>query len=157
MLVDLRGGARRRRPRVGPQVEQMRQRYGDRVRFVWRDYPLPFHDHAMEAAEAAMEAFAQRGDAGFWAMHDLLFDNQRELTRTSLETYAFDIGLDGVRFRRALDTHVHRASIEADMAAVRASGAEIGTPSFFIEGRLLQGAQPLSVFVEAIDAALARE
>jgi protein-disulfide isomerase len=143
--------------RAVPTVDALVERYGDRVRFVWRNYPLPFHDHAMEAAEAAMEAFAQRGDAGFWAMHDLLFDNQRELTRTSLETYAFDIGLDGVRFRRALDTHVHRASIEADMAAVRASGAEIGTPSFFIEGRLLQGAQPLSVFVEAIDAALARD
>lgn len=141
--------------RVVPTLEALQARYGDRVRFVWRNYPLPFHDHAMEAAEAAMEAFAQRGDAGFWAMHDLLFENQTELTRENLERFASEVGLDLTRFRRALDTHAHRAEVEADMAAVRTAGASIGTPSFFIEGHLLEGAQPLEVFVQAIDRALA--
>jgi protein-disulfide isomerase len=59
------------------------------------------------------------------------------------------------RFAAAMDGHTHQATIDADMAAVRNAGAEIGTPSFFINGRLLQGAQPLDQFVTAIDAALA--
>ncbi len=141
--------------RVMPTVEALIERYGDRVRFVYRDYPLPFHTSARAAAEAALEARAQRGDAGYFAMHDLLFENQRSLAREDLERFASVIGLDMARFRRALDTHVHEASIDADMAAVRESGASIGTPSFFIGDRLIQGAQPLEVFVTAIDEALA--
>jgi protein-disulfide isomerase len=141
--------------RVMPTVDALIERYGDRVRFVYRDYPLPFHIHARAAAEAALEARAQRGDAGYFAMHDLLFENQTDLSRPALERFASALGLDTVRFRRALDTHVHEASIDADMAAVRDSGASIGTPSFFVGDRLVQGAQPIEVFVTAIDAALA--
>jgi protein-disulfide isomerase len=59
------------------------------------------------------------------------------------------------RFRAALDNHTHKAAVEADMAAVTAAGAQIGTPSFFINGRLLQGAQPFDAFKTAIDRALA--
>jgi protein-disulfide isomerase len=141
--------------RVAPTVDALVERFGDRVRFVWRNYPLPFHIHAADAAAAAMEAFAQRGDAGFWAMHDLLFENQRDLGRDDLERYAAAIGLDVARFRRALELGWHDAEVEADMAAVREAGASIGTPSFFIGGRLVQGAQPLDVFVTAIERALA--
>lgn len=141
--------------RVAPTLDALVARFGDRVRFVWRNYPLPFHDRARAAAAAAMEAFAQRGDAGFWAMHDLLFAHQRELERADLERYAAAIGLDLGRFRSALDRGTHEASIEADVAAVRDAGISIGTPSFFIAGRLVQGAQPLEVFVAAIERALA--
>jgi protein-disulfide isomerase len=58
------------------------------------------------------------------------------------------------RFRQALDNHTHQAAVQADMEAVRRAGAEIGTPSFFINGRLIQGAQPFPQFQAAIDRAL---
>jgi len=141
--------------RVVPTLDALVERYGTRVRFVWRNYPLPFHDHAMEAAEAAMEAFAQRGDAGFWAMHDVLFENQRDLERVSLERYAATLGLDMVRFRRALDTHVHQPAIMADMTAIRDAGASIGTPTLLIGTRMIAGAMPIETFAAAIDEALA--
>lgn len=143
--------------RVLPTVERVMQQYGNQVRFVWRNYPLPFHNDAPLAAEAAMEVHAQRGDAGFWAYHDLLFANQRAIGRAELETYAQQVGgVDMARFRTALDNRTHRALVEADIAAVRASGARIGTPSFFINGRLVQGAQPFEAFRVAIDRELAR-
>ncbi|MDB4932733.1 MAG: Periplasmic thiol disulfide interchange protein DsbA [Myxococcaceae bacterium] len=141
--------------RVGPQVAQIRQRYGDRVRFVWRDYPLPFHPNAMPAAEAAQEAFAQRGNAGFWRFHDHLFENQQHIERADLERYAQEQGLDMARFRAALDNHTHQARIRADMAAADASGAQIGTPAFFIAGKFVAGALPFEEFQRRIDAALA--
>ncbi|MFK8001038.1 MAG: DsbA family protein [Polyangiales bacterium] len=143
--------------RVLPTVERIMQQYGNQVRFVWRNYPLPFHQDAPLAAEAAMEVYAQRGDAGFWAYHDLLFANQRSLGRAELEAYAQQAGgIDMARFRAALDGRTHRALVDADIAAVRTSGARIGTPSFFINGRLVQGAQPFEAFRVAIDRELAR-
>jgi len=96
-----------------PTVDSLIERYGDRVRFVFRDYPLPFHVNARAAAEAALEARAQRGDSGYFAMHDLLFENQTDLSRPALERFTSALGLDMVRFGRALDTHVHEASIGA--------------------------------------------
>ncbi len=141
--------------RVGPQVQQIRERYGNRVRFVWRDYPLPFHDKAMLAAEAAQEAFAQRGNAGFWRFHDTLFENQQHLERADLERYAQEQGLDMTRFRAALDGHTHQARIRDDMAAADATGASIGTPAFFINGKFVAGALPFEEFQRRIDAALA--
>lgn len=143
--------------RVLPTVEQIMQQYGNQVRFVWRNFPLPFHQNAQLAAEAAMEVHAQRGDAGFWAYHDLLFANQRALERPQLEAYAQQVGgVDMARFRAALDGRTHQAAVEADMEAITAAGARIGTPSFFINGRLLQGAQPFEAFRTAIDRELAR-
>ena len=110
------------------------------------------HDHAQLAAEASLEAHAQ---GKFWEYHDKLFANQRALERADLERYAEEVGLNMGRFRAALDGHTHQAEIEADQAASRSSGARHGTPAFFINGRLLQGAQPGDACKAAIDAALA--
>ncbi|MEQ8455420.1 MAG: thioredoxin domain-containing protein [Sandaracinaceae bacterium] len=141
--------------RVNPTVEQIVERYPRQVRIVWRNYPLPFHQQAMPAAEAALEVFAQGGSEKFWAYHDLLFANQRELTRENLEQWAQQVGgINMARFRAALDNNTHRAAVQADMTAVTEAGARIGTPSFFINGRLIQGAQPFPAFQAAIDAAL---
>ena len=126
------------------------------MQIVWRDFPLPFHNNAMPAAEAAREALAQGGEAKFWEFHKKLFENQRTLERADLERFATEVGgINMARFRAALDNHTHKAAVEADMAAVTAAGAQIGTPSFFINGRLLQGAQPFDAFKTAIDRALA--
>jgi protein-disulfide isomerase len=142
--------------RIRPTLEQIEETYGNRVKIVWRNYPLPFHQQAMPAAEASLEVFAQRGSDAFWRYHDLLFENQRALERANLETYAQQIGgIDMARFRRALDNNTHRAAVQADMDAVRNAGARIGTPSAFINGRLIQGAQPFPAFQAAIDRALA--
>ena len=136
-------------------LEALRERYPDRLRLVFRNNPLPFHRDAAPAAAAALEAFAQRGDAGFWAMHDLLFENQRALDRPSLERYAGQLGLDVARFSAALDAGTHDAAIASDVALAERLGAR-GTPIFYVNGRIVQGAQPLPVFVEAVEAALER-
>ena len=141
--------------RVGPTLERLRETYGDRVRFVWRDYPLPFHDHAMLAAEAAREAYAQRGNEGFWRFNARLFGNQQNLERADLERYAAEEQLDLGRFRAALSDHTHQARIRDDMAAADATGASIGTPAFFINGRFVAGALAYEEFQRRIDAALA--
>ncbi len=142
--------------RVEPTVTQFMERYQGRVRLIWRNYPLPFHQNATPAAEAASEVFHQRGAEAFWSYHDALFENQSDLSRATLERLAQAVpGINMTAFRAALDNHTHQAEIQADMDAVRTAGAEIGTPSFFVNGRLVQGAQPLEAFTAAIDRALA--
>ncbi|MCG8557764.1 MAG: thioredoxin domain-containing protein [Proteobacteria bacterium] len=141
--------------RVLPTMKQVMDQYGDKVALVWRNYPLPFHNEAMPAAQAALEVFAQGGVKKFWAYHDLLFANQRALSRADLRKYAQQVGgIDLARFKKALDANKHKKAVEADMEAVRKAGAQIGTPSFFINGRLLQGAQPFQAFKAAVDRAL---
>jgi protein-disulfide isomerase len=142
--------------RVNPALDQIAQTYGDRVKIVWRNYPLGFHQNAMPAAEAAMEAFAQQGNAGFWRYHDTLFQNQQALTRADLERYAQQQGLNMERFRAALDNHTHQAEIQADQHVLDGSGAEAGTPASFINGHFVSGAQPFAAFQTVIDAELAR-
>ena len=117
-----------------------------------RQYPLPFHDNAQLAAEAALEAHAQ---GKFWEYHDVLFQNQRALERENLEQYAQQVGLNMARFRASLDGHTHAAEIEADKHAIERAGARIGTPTFFINGKMVSGAQPFEAFKAQIDALLA--
>jgi protein-disulfide isomerase len=141
--------------RVGPTVKQISEEYKDKVRIVWRNYPLPFHQNAGPAAQAATEVFDQGGSDKFWAYHDLMFANQGSLARADLEKYAEQVGgINMAKFRAALDNKTHEARVKADMDAVTKAGASIGTPSFFINGKLLQGAQPFDAFKTAIDAAL---
>ena len=141
--------------RVTPTVAQVMKEYGDKVQIIWRDYPLPFHKDAQPAAQAAREVFEQKGDKAFWAYHDLLFANQKALNRANLEKFAEQVGgINMKAFKAALDSGKHKAAVDADMAAVTKAGARIGTPSFFINGKLLQGAQPFAAFKVAIDEAL---
>jgi len=141
--------------RVNPTIKQVMDEYKDKVRIVWRNYPLPFHQDAQPAAQAAMEVYDQGGSEKFWAMHDKLFENQRALTRADLEKYASEVGgVNMAKFKAALDNKTHEARVKADMEAVDKAGARIGTPSFFINGKLLQGAQPFEAFKAAIDEAL---
>ncbi len=142
--------------RVNPTIQQIKQEYAGKVRIVWRHFPLPFHQNAQLAHEASMEVHRQGGDEKFWAYHDKLFANQRALSRANLEQYAQEVGgINMAQFKSALDSHRHAARINQDKQAVTKAGAQIGTPSFFINGKLLQGAQPFPAFKAAIDAALA--
>ncbi|MEO6954817.1 MAG: thioredoxin domain-containing protein, partial [Polyangia bacterium] len=137
--------------RVEPTVDQIMKTYGKDVRVVWRNNPLPFHQNATPAAEAAMEAHA----AGkFWKMHDIMFKNQQALDRASIEKYAAEAGVDVEKVKSAIDTNRYAASIKADQADAEKFGAR-GTPAFFINGRPLSGAQPFEAFKKIIDEELA--
>ncbi len=142
--------------RVLPTMKQVEEEYGDKVQLVWRHYPLPFHDKAFKASEATVEVFEQAGSEKFWAYHDILFANQQALTPEDLIKHAETLGgINTAKLKSALDSDKHKARVQADIDAIAKSGARIGTPSFFINGKLLQGAQPFPQFKTAIDAALA--
>lgn len=139
--------------RVRPTLEQLMQAHPGQIKLVWRHLPLDFHRHAMPAAEAALEAQAQQGNAGFWKMEALLYQNQHQLSQVDLERYAQRLGLDLDRFRRALADGRHRRAIGADKTAASRAGIA-GTPAVVINGYFLSGAQPLPRFEEIVDYAL---
>jgi len=138
--------------RVEPTIKQVEKDYPGKVRVVWKDAPLPNHRNAKGAAAAAPAA----GEQGkFWEMHDKLFENQRELTRPSLEQYAQQLGLDMDRFKAALDGNKFAPAIESDMK----QGATLevqGTPATFINGRKIPGAYPYETFKKIVDQELAK-
>jgi protein-disulfide isomerase len=137
--------------RAEDTLRDVEHAYGANVKIVWRDLPLPFHTNAALAAEAAREAFHQKGNSGFWQMHDKLFAAPATggLERQALDGYAREIGLDMAAWTAALDNHTHKAHIDLDAKA--ASDANIsGTPAFVISGYFLSGAQPLAKFRKII-------
>ncbi len=138
--------------RAIPTLKQVEATYGKDVRVVFRHQPLPFHNNAKPAAEASMAAHEQ---GKFWPYHDKLFSNQGQLDRASLEKYASETGLNLAKFKAAMDSGKFRSRVEADSAAGMAAGAN-GTPTFFINGRQLVGAQPFESFKSVIDEELAK-
>ena len=137
--------------RAEATVRDLEAAYPGKIRFVFKNQPLPFHQNARPAAKAALAA----GEQGkFWEYHDALFKHQGELDRASLERYAEDLGLDLRRFRAALDDSRLDIAIEADITEAHRLDVR-GTPAFFINGRGLQGAQPLAAFRAKVDQALA--
>jgi protein-disulfide isomerase len=134
--------------RVVPTLKQIEDAYGDNVKVVFRNQPLPFHNNAKIAAEAGMAANEQ---GKFWQMHDKMFANQQALDRPNLEKYASEIGLDMGKFKSALDSGKFTKRVEEDSAAGMAVGAN-GTPTFFVNGREFVGAQPFEAFKTIIDS-----
>jgi protein-disulfide isomerase len=144
--------------KVQETLNRLLEEHPEDLRLVFRHHPLDFHPQATIAATAAAEAYDQGGNRKFWRMHDLLFQDRRALDSQRLESYAREIGLDHRRFRRALDGGAHDEAIEEDCELAVSLGAR-GTPAFFINGRLLSGAQPYEAFERAIqqEIELARE
>jgi protein-disulfide isomerase len=138
---------------VEPTLDELLKAYPGKIKIVWRDRPLPMHPDAPLAAEAAREAYAQKGNEGFAMMHKLLFENQRALKRDDLDGYARKIGLDMSRFARALDSHTHKAVLDADEKAAVDAGVS-GTPAFFIGPYFISGAQGLPKFRKAVELVL---
>src|SRR6185369_15202936 len=124
--------------------------YPGQVRTFFRHNPLPFHQDAPLAAEAALAADAQ---GKFWDMHDKLFANQANIKRPDLEKYAGELGLDMTKFKAYLDASSGKAKIDADMALGAKIGVQ-GTPNFFINGRPIRGALPYEEFKKVIDEEL---
>ena len=114
-----------------PIIKQVQAGMGDRLRFVFRNFPITTsHPHAELAAEAA-EAAATQGR--FWQMHDLLYENQRRLRGQDLRAYAQKLGLDIERFDQELAEHVHAERVHDDFMSGVRSGVN-GTPTFYING-----------------------
>jgi protein-disulfide isomerase len=138
---------------VVPTLKQIAGQYSDRVRWVFRDFPIPsLHPDAPLAHEAARCA----GEQGkFWPYHDLLFERATDVSATALKQYAAEVGADRAAFDQCLDTHKYQGAVNADVEAGSKVGVT-GTPTFFINGQPLVGNQPLSEFQRVIESELAR-
>ncbi|WP_437872316.1 DsbA family protein [Sorangium sp. So ce363] len=142
--------------RVEDTVSQISKTYGDKLKIVWRHRPLPMHKNAPLASEAAQEAYTQKGNAGFWAYHEVLFKNQGQpdaFSRASLEKYAEEQGLDMTKFKKALDANTHKAFVDSENSVADKAGIS-GTPAFVVNGYFISGAQPFSKFKKLIDKAM---
>ena len=114
-----------------PIVKEVQQRMGEKLRFVFRNFPITTsHPHAEQAAETAEAAAVQDK---FWEMHDVLYENQRRLDDPALHGYAEQVGLDVERFDKELAEHAHAGRVREDFMSGVRSGVN-GTPSFYING-----------------------
>ena len=139
--------------RVNPTLLQLLDRYKGKVRVVFKHSPIEGHDAAPLAHRAA---FAAQQQGKFWEMHDRIFANQRAMERESLLAHASALGLDVTRFTADLDSPRAQAVLDRDQAEAAKVGVD-GTPTFFVNGTPLIGAQPIEAFAAAIDKALAAD
>ena len=132
-----------------PQIEEVYLKTG-KAKLVFRDFPLPGHLNAQKAAEAA-ECAGEQGK--FWEMHNMIFDNQDMIGVVDLKRNAKSLGLYSVVFDNCLDSGKYAVEVRKDMNDGRAAGVS-GTPTFFINGEELAGAQPFGVFEQIIEKKL---
>jgi protein-disulfide isomerase len=135
-------------------MHQVMAQYAGKVRWVFRDFPIAsIHPLANRAHEAARCA----GEQGkFWEYHDVLFQKSPQLAPENLKQYARDLKMDGDSFDRCLEANKYQTAIAADIEEGQRLGVS-GTPAFFINGRLLVGAQPATAFQQVIDSELAKQ
>ncbi|MBX3186579.1 MAG: thioredoxin domain-containing protein [Labilithrix sp.] len=136
--------------RAEVSMDRLRTEYPADVRFVFKQQPLAFHPRAEPAAQLALEARAQRGDAAYFIAHDKLFASQPALESSDLLGIARSMGLDEGRVSTAILTKKHKSTIDAESKLANGFGAT-GTPTFFINGRKLTGAQPYERFKAIVD------
>lgn len=140
--------------RVQATLAALQSRYGDKLKIVHRDFPLDtLHPLARKSHEAARCAGAQ---GQFWAYHDLLYADKPSTTVEELVADAEKVGLDRKVFEECLNSGTYAPAVEKDIQLGNSLGLT-GTPSFFINGRLLSGALPLQDFVQVIDEELTRD
>jgi protein-disulfide isomerase len=131
-----------------PVVQEVQRRMGERLRFVFRNFPISTsHPHAEQAAEAAEAADAQ---GRFWDMHDLLYENQRRLRDEDLREYATQLELDLERFDKELAEHVHAARVHEDFMSGVRSGVN-GTPTFYINGVRHDDSYDVDTLLDALE------
>jgi protein-disulfide isomerase len=138
--------------RFYPTVKEIMKQYGDKVRVVFKHFPLSFHKNAQKAAEAS-ECAAEQGK--FWQMHDKIFENQQLLSFDQLKAWAKDLKLNISQFNSCLDSGKFAQKVQADMQEGAQKGVD-GTPATFVNGILVSGAQPFEAFKQMIDQELAR-
>jgi protein-disulfide isomerase len=136
-----------------PIVKEIQRRLGDRLRFVFRNFPLTqSHPHAEHAAEAAEAAAAQ---GKFWEMHDYLFEHQQALDDAHLVHYAAALQLDQEKFEREMTEHVYAPRVREDFLSGVRSGVN-GTPTFYINGVRHDAFYDLETLLAAIEGAMSR-
>jgi protein-disulfide isomerase len=133
-------------------LKEIKKRYGNKVKVAFKNFPLPFHNHAEQAAVAGLCANEQ-GAEKFWKMHDDMFANQDSLDAEGLKKTAKKIGLKLDSFEKCLKDNKYLSQVKADMDEGRKIKVK-STPTFFINGKLINGAQPFEVFSELIDEEL---
>jgi protein-disulfide isomerase len=136
-------------------LEQVRERYGDKVRFVFKHNPLPFHERATPAANLAMEIRAQKGDAAFYRAATTLFSARGQLSDIVFDAVAQQAGISADDARRAMRDQKHAQAIESDMLLADDVGAT-GTPYFYVNGTRIKGARSFARFTRIIDAELVK-
>lgn len=140
--------------RVAPTLKQIRAKYGDKVRIVWKDFPLTqIHPEAFKAGEAGHCA-AEQGK--FWEFHDAVYANQQAMQPDDLKRYAANVGVDAAKFNACLDTSKHAEIVRNGVVEGTRLGID-STPTVFINGRRVSGAQPYEVFAGIIDEELSRK
>jgi protein-disulfide isomerase len=133
-----------------PIVKDLQARMGDRLRFVFRNFPISTsHPHAERAAEAAEAAGAQ---GSFWEMHDLLYENQKRLRDDDLRSYAQALELDVELFDRELADERHAARVREDFMSGVRSGVN-GTPTFYVNGARHDDSYDVETLLTALEAA----
>jgi protein-disulfide isomerase/predicted transcriptional regulator len=140
--------------RFFPTLKRIEETYGERIRIVYRQFPITnLHPNAFRAAEASLCAHEQ---GRFWELHDLMFSEQESLQVIDLKEKAARLGLDQIAFDQCLDSHRHAQRIEADLSAGRSVGVT-GTPAIFINGIPVEGgAVGFEVLAKAIEEELKR-
>ena len=133
-------------------MTQVAEAYKDKVRIVFRDNPLPMHNRAPAAAEAAQCANEQ---GKFWEFHDKLFAAQTAMTDDDFKKYATELGLNVETFTSCFTSGKYKADVQNDMKEGAAAGVQ-GTPAFFVNGRFVNGAQPFEAFKAMIDEELSK-
>jgi protein-disulfide isomerase len=139
--------------RVNPTLAQITKEYGDKVRFAFKHLPLSMHSKARAAHQAAEAAHRQ---GKFWEMHDKIFEKPKDLSPETYLRYANEMGLDIDQYNKDFASSSVRKVIDGDLARASELGVS-GTPSFFVNGRFLSGAQPYGSFARLIDEALAKK
>ncbi len=138
--------------RVTPTLDKLRAAYPDKIRFIFKDFPLPNHPQAPKAAEGAHCAGEQ---SKYWEMHDRLFANPQALDVDTIKQHATTLGLDQAKFTQCLDSGKFADAVKAGMEL----GSKLGinsTPTLYVNGRPVVGAQPYEHFVAVIEEELAR-
>lgn len=136
-------------------LKKIKEKYGKKVKVAFKQFPLPFHNHAEKASVASLCANEQSSEH-FWKMHDEMFANQETaLDPEGLKKTAKKIGLKIEAFDKCLADNKFLSQVKADIEEGKKIGVK-STPTFFVNGQLVNGAQPMEVFAEIIDEELAR-
>lgn len=138
--------------RAAKTVSEIKKKYGNKIKLVFKHFPLPMHQQAGPASEASMCVFEQNKDK-FWKFHDMAFDKQSALDNDSLVKYAKAVGADEKKFKECFDSKKFADAVKADVAYGEKLGVR-STPTFFVNGQLLSGALPVDQFSEVIDEEL---
>ena len=133
-------------------IKLVKEKFKDKVSVVYKNFPLPFHTQAKTASLAALCAHEQKPES-FWKLHDHFFANQDKLSIDEIQKVAKDFGIDGTKLKECVDSQKMLKIVDADIEQGKSLSVK-STPTFFVNGKLVSGAQSVEVFAELIDEEL---